>query len=78
MAAKLQQAGLFPMKLKRELLKPHSHRVPEALPIGFMLEASNDIVGVSHEDDIASGLSLSPLVGPEIENVVQVDIRKER
>ena len=42
MAAKLQQAGLFPMKLKRELLKPHSHRVPEALPIGFMLEVASD------------------------------------
>lgn len=29
-----------------------------------MLEASNDIVGIPHEDDLASGLSPSPLVSP--------------
>ena len=77
-AAELQQAGLLPMKLERELLEPLSHRVPEAPRIGFVLEADDDIVGIAHDDDVAGGFSPSPLLGPEIEDVVQVDVGEQR
>ncbi len=42
MAAELQQPGLFPVQLERELLEPRSHRVPEAPRIGFVLEAHDE------------------------------------
>ncbi len=76
-AAELQQTGFLPMKLKRELLEPRSHRIPEAPRIGFMLETCNTVVGISHNDDIAGSLAPSPLLGPELENVVQVDVGEQ-
>ena len=78
MAAEFQQAGLLPVKLKRELLEPLSHRVPKVLRIGFMLETHNDVVSISHDDHIAGGFAPPPLLRPEIENVVQVDVSKQR
>jgi hypothetical protein len=47
LTAELQQSGLLPVKLEPELLEPRSHRIPEAPRVGFVLETSNDIVGVS-------------------------------
>ena len=78
MAAKLQQACLFPMQVEPELLEPHAQRVPESLRIGLVLEASNDIVGIAHDDHIAGGLTTPPLLSPEIEDIVQVDIGEQR
>jgi len=39
-----------------------------------MLEAYDDVIGVTHDDDLTSGIALSPLVCPEIEDVMEVDI----
>jgi hypothetical protein len=77
-AAKLQQPGLFPVKLESELLEPLSHRVPEPPRINFVLEADHDVIGVTHDDDIAGRLAPSPLRGLEIEGVVKVDICQQR
>ena len=77
-AAELQQAGLFPVQLEPELLKPRSHRIPEAPRIGLVLEAGHDIVRVADEDHVAGRLSPPPLLGPEVEDVVQVDVGKQR
>ena len=78
MAAELQQSRLLPMKLKLELLEPHSHRVPEAPSIGFMLEARHDVIGIAHDDHVAGGFTPPPSLGPEIEDVVQVDVGEQR
>jgi hypothetical protein len=78
LTAELQQSGLLPVKLEPELLEPRSHRIPEAPRIGFVLETSNDIVGVSHDDHVTGGFAPPPLVGPEIEGVVQVDVSEQR
>jgi hypothetical protein len=74
-AAELQQPGLVPVKLERELLESRSHRIPEAPRIGFVLKAGHNIVGVAHEDDVAFGFSPSPLRGPEVKDVVKKDVR---
>lgn len=74
MAAELQQARLLPVQFEPKLLEPRSHRIPEALRIGFMFETCNDVVGVTHDDHFASGFSPPPLLSPEIEDVVQVDV----
>jgi len=42
-----------------------------------MLEAGDQIVRVSHDDHAASSLLPPPVIGPEIEGVVQVDIGKQ-
>ena len=43
-----------------------------------MLEAQHQIIGVAHDDHVAGGLVPSPAFGPEVENVVQVDVGKQR
>ena len=72
-AAELQQPGLVPVKFEPELLEPRSHRIPKTPRVGLVLEAGHDIVGVPHDDHVASGFPLAPLHGPEVEDVVQED-----
>ena len=59
-------------------LKPRPHRIKEATSIALFLEADNQIIGVAHDDHVAGGLVPSPARGPQVETVVQVDIRQER
>src|SRR5271157_306487 len=77
-AAELNQAGLVRMKRQRELPQPVAHRVPEAAGVALMLETDDKIVGVPDHDHVARSLAPSPALGPEIEDVVEVDVRKQR
>src|SRR5215471_2150020 len=63
---------------KRECLEPLTHRIEEATCVVLMLEAGHQIIGVAHDDHVASGLLPSPAFGPQIEYVVQVDVAEER
>ena len=76
-AAELQQARLLPVQFEPKLLEPRSHRIPETPRIGCMLEAHHDVVGVAHDDHVAGGFPPPPLLGPEVEDVVQVDVREQ-
>jgi hypothetical protein len=42
-----------------------------------MLETYDDVIGVSHDDDLTSGTALSPSVCPEVEDVMKVDIGQQ-
>src|SRR5260370_24547409 len=42
-----------------------------------MLEAHDDVIGVAHDDDLTSGMALSPLVCPEVEDVMEIDIGQQ-
>ena len=77
-AAKLNQSGLSRMQRQRKLLQPISHRVQETSSVGLVLKTNDDIVGIAHDDHVARGLAPSPAFRPEIENVVKVDVGKER
>src|ERR1700733_13544234 len=44
----------------------------------LMLETDDEIVCVPHDDHVARGLAMSPSVGPEVEHVVKVHVRKKR
>src|SRR5208283_4317701 len=77
-AAELNQAGLVRMKRQRELLQPVAHRLPEAASVALMLEADDDVVGIPDHDHVARGLAPSPALSPEIEDIVQVDVREQR
>jgi hypothetical protein len=77
-ASELQQPGLVPMQFERELLEPRSHRVPEAARFGLKLEAHDQIVGITHHDHVALGFAPPPLLRPQVEDVVQVDVGQQR
>ena len=66
------------MKRQRKLLKPLAHLIEEAPGVGLVLEADDEVVGVAHDDHVARGLTPSPALGPEVEDVVQVDVGKQR
>ena len=66
------------MQRQRELLQPFAHRFEEAPGVGLVLEADDDIVGIAHDDHVARSLAPSPAVGPEVEDVVQVDVGQQR
>ena len=66
------------MERQRKLIQPFTHRLQEAPGVILMLEADDDVVGVAHDDHVARGLTPSPAFGPEIEDVVQVDVGKQR
>ena len=52
--------------------------VPEAPGVCLVLEADNNVIGITHEDHVARGLVPSPALGPEVEHVVQVDVGEQR
>src|ERR1700736_6121137 len=54
--------------------EPVMHRIKEATCVALMLEADNQIVGISHDDHVAPGLLPSPALSPEVEAVMQGDI----
>ena len=64
------------MKLESKLLEPLTHRAPEPPRVAFVLKADDHIIGIAHDDDLAVGLS-PPLLGPEIKDVVQVDVGEQ-
>ena len=77
-AAELDQAGFVRMELQSELLEPRSHRIEKTASVVFILKAQHQIVGVAHDDHVAGSLAPSPAFGPEVEDVVQVDVGKQR
>src|SRR5271165_6945594 len=77
-AAELDQPGLLRMQRQRERPQPLAHRVPEAPGVILMLEAHDDVVGVPDHDHVARGLTPSPALGPEVENVMEIDVREQR
>src|SRR5208283_1590961 len=77
-AAELDQARLVRMQRQRNLLQPFAHRIPEAAGVIPALEADDDVVGVPHHDHVARGLAPSPALGPEIEDVVEIDVGEQR
>jgi hypothetical protein len=66
------------MERQHELLKPRTYRIKETSSVVLTLEANDHIIGIAHDDHVTGGLTLSPAIGPEIENVVQVDIGQKR
>ena len=50
----------------------------EPLRVRTMLKSQHDVVGVPDDKHITAGMPLPPLLGPEIEDVVQVDVCEQR
>jgi hypothetical protein len=46
--------------------------------LDLVLESDDEILGIAHDDHVARGLTPSPALRPEIEDVVQVDVGKKR
>ena len=50
----------------------------ETARVCFVLKSEYEIIRVANDDDVAARMSFPPLLDPQIEDVVEVHIRKER
>src|SRR6516225_311445 len=76
--AELDQPGLVRVQLQPELGEPLTQGGQELLRLGAMLKSNNEVVRVTHDDDIAGRLRLPPLLDPQVEHIVQVDVGHQR
>ena len=63
-SAELYQAGLFRVKFQSELGKATPEFPQATLRVVSVLEAHDEIIGISHDDHFAAGMPFSPLVDP--------------
>jgi hypothetical protein len=42
-----------------------------------VLEAEHEVVDIAHDDHIATRVSTPPCVYPQVEDVVEIDVRKQ-
>lgn len=75
---KLDQARLVLGQLQPELREPFTKVYEEPLGVTFVLEPHHDIVGETHDDDVTVRVASSPLVGPQVEDKMQVDVAEQR
>ncbi len=76
-ASELDQPRLFRVQLQLELLHTFLQFRPEPFGIVLELESNLGIVSVTHHDHIAVRTLLPPCLNPEIEDVMEVDIRQQ-
>src|SRR5260370_22916098 len=78
MASELDKPRLLRVQLQLELLHSFLQFRPEPFGIVFELKSNQGVVGITHHDYIAVRTPLTPCLDPEIEDVVEVDIRQQR
>jgi len=77
-SAELDQAGFLGVQRQTKLLQPRAKLAEQSQGIPASLESQHEVVGIADHDHVASRLTLSPLVHPKVEHVVQVDIGQQR
>ncbi len=75
---KFQQPRFLGMQFQVEL--PHSlgQFRPELLGIRFAMESNHDVIRESHHDHIAVRALPTPCLNPQVEYVVEIDVRQQR
>lgn len=75
---KFNQPGLVRMQAKTESLQAFPKVLQKTPCLRHVLESHHEVIRIANEDDFARGVFLPPLVSPEIEDIMQIDIRQER
>ncbi|MGY3079518.1 hypothetical protein ACVWZZ_005926 [Bradyrhizobium sp. LM6.10] len=76
--AKLDQPRLVLMKRQTEAGQPRPEGQKHFLHIHLPLEAHDEVIRIAHGHYAAACVATAPLVGPEIEDVVQEYVGEER
>src|SRR5258708_27361833 len=77
-AAKLDDARFVGVQFQPELRESLAQLRQEPLRFMSMLESGNEVIGKTDENHFSVRLLLSPLLDPEVEYIVQVDVRQQR
>src|SRR5208282_2155930 len=78
MASELEESRLYRLQSQRELLHAYVKFLPKLIGLVFEVESNHDVVGITHHDYIAARPLPSPCLDPEIEDIMEVDIRQQR
>ena len=78
LTAELDQSRLLRMQGQAKPPHPFPQLRQKPLGLGPMLKAGDDVVGVAHQDDCPAGLAFAPVVCPQVEDVMQVDVGQHR
>ncbi len=70
----LDQPRFLRMQLQTELREPVAELGKEPLSVFTMLKARHVVVGEPQEDHVPARVTPPPLVGPQVEHVMQVDV----
>ena len=73
-STKSDQPRFVGVEFQFELGKAHAHCCKKAPCFSFVLKPHDAIVCIAHKDDIASSMSLAPLVCPKVQHIVQINI----
>jgi hypothetical protein len=76
-AAKFDDSCLIGMQLKAKARESLAQLRQEPLCFTPMLESGHKVIGKANEDDLSARMPLSPLSDPEVECVVEIDIRQQ-
>ena len=63
------------MKIQSKTSEPRLEIGKELLRFVSMLEAHDSVVCIAHDDHVAGGASLPPLVDPRIIDMIEVNVR---
>jgi hypothetical protein len=74
----LDQPRLLRMQFQAELRQALPEFLQKSLRFRSALETHHQIVGIPDDNDIAPGHFLAPGFDPQVEYVMQVDVRKQR
>ena len=75
---KLQQARFLGMQFELELSESLLQFRLEPFGIRLHLEAHHDVIGEAHDDHVAARPLLTPRLDPQVEDIMEVDVRQER
>ncbi len=64
------------------LPQAHLQVRPKAQGLHPVLEPDDEIIGIAHDDHVATGaiggVAFAPLLCPQVQDMVQVDVREQR
>src|SRR6266849_4530716 len=78
MRTKLQQPRFLGMQFQVELSHSFREFRPELIGIRFAVKSNHDVIGKSHNDQIAVCALLTPCLDPQIEYVMKIDVCQKR
>src|SRR5215472_15558295 len=75
---KLDDPRFVSMQLEAKPREPLAQFRQKLLCFLTVLESGNEVIGKTHKDDVPVRLLLSPSLDPEVENIVEIDVRQQR
>ena len=76
-AAELDHTGLVGMQGQRKLRQSIPQFRLKPLLISLVFKAGDYVIGIAHQDNVPLGMVTSPPIGPEIKDVMEVDVRQQ-